>query len=189
MIRFIRSTLLLGGALMVLADTAAAQEPAVETAASTKVTAHQGTAPSEIVNFASPMILDLALPNVAALDETSRAHLPSVKQFLCDRNVSLQDLAVAKQYKGPKKSRSLRLVVSGAVLVDESYDRRVDIGLRLKSGGEVLGEQKLRNLKTEEGRSTPFHLIFPVEESRLVATYAASPEPTLELTLAVRDDS
>lgn len=155
-----------------------------------QVTAHQGTSPpSEIVHFASPMILDLPLPDLGSVDAGSQAQLPKVRMYICDRDVSLLNLAIAKQYKGPRKARSLQLVISGSVFVAESYDRRVDIDLRLKSGDEVLGTQRLRNHKTEEGRSTPFRLFLPVDESRVIAALAAQPAPTLEVTLTVRDDS
>lgn len=75
------------------------------------------------------------------------------------------------------------------VFVSESYDRRVDILLRLKSGEELLASQKLRNHKAEEGITTPFRITLPVDESKLLAAYEVEAPPILELTLTVRDDS
>jgi hypothetical protein len=154
------------------------------------VSARQGTAPPpEEVRFDSPMILDLPLPNVTAIDPGSTLNLPNVRKYICDSHVSLLSLTVAKQYKGPKKARSLELIVSGFVSVTDSYDRRVDIGLKLRNGDEKIGSQILRNLSAEEERTTPFRLIIPVDESKLTAALSAEQAPVLELTLTVRDDS
>jgi len=155
-----------------------------------QVAARQGVAPPPaIVNFDSPMILDLPLPNVAKLDSDAQLQLPSVRKYICDSNVQLLNLALAKEYKGPKKSRSLALVVLGAVFVTDSYDRRFDLALRIKSGDDVLAAQTLRNHSAEEERSTPFRILLPIDESRLSSANSAEPPPVLELTLTVRDDS
>lgn len=159
-------------------------------ASSPQVTARQGTAPSpQEQHFASPMVLDLQLPKVTALESGSSLRLPDVRKYICDNHVTLLNLTVAKQYKGPRKARSLELILSGFVSVTESYDRRVDIALRLRSGEEKIAAQMLRNLKTEEGRLTPFRILFPVDESKLEATYSSENPAVLELTLTVRDDS
>ena len=145
-----------------------------------QVAARQGVASQpEIFNFESPMILDLPLPNVGALDPHTQMQLPKVRKYVCDAHVQLLDLAIAKQFKGPKKARSLELVVSGSVFVADSYDRRVDISLRVRSGDDVLASQILRNHKAEEERSTPFRILLPIVESRLLAAYAAEPAPVL----------
>jgi hypothetical protein len=107
----------------------------------------------------------------------------------CDDHVTLLNLMVAKHYKGPRKARSLELVISGSVSVTDSYDRRVDIALRLRSGEETIASQTLRNHSTEEERVTPFRILLPVDESKLVAAYSTEHAPVLELTLTVRDDS
>lgn len=163
---------------------------AVPTSASSEVTARQGTAPPpEITHFASPMILDLPLPNVTPLEPGSSIRLGDVRKFICDQHVSLLNLTVTKEYKGPRKARSLELVVSGLVSVTDSYDRRVDIALRIRSGEEMIASQTLRNYSTEEERVTPFRILIPVDESRLTAAYSAEQAPVLELILTVRDDS
>lgn len=155
-----------------------------------QVAARQGVAPQpEIVNFESPMILDLPLPNVGPLGPHAQMQLAKVRQYVCDHDVQFLNLAIAKQFKGPRKARSLELVVSGSVLVTDSYDRRVDIALRLRSGDDVLASQILRNQSAEEERSTPFRILLPIAESRLLAAYATEPAPILEVTLTVRDDS
>lgn len=157
---------------------------------SAQVAARQGVAPQpEVVNFQSPMILDLPLPNVAPLEPNAQMQLPKVRQYVCDHHVQLLNLAIAKQLKGSRKTRSLELVVSGSVFVAASYDRRVDIALRIKSGDDILALQILRNNKAEEERSTPFRIILPVAEPRLLAAYATEPAPVLEMILTVRDDS
>jgi hypothetical protein len=158
--------------------------------ASSQVTARQGTAPPpQVTHFASPMVLDLPLPNVIPLEPGSMFRLGNVRNFICDDHVTLLNLMVAKEYKGPRKARSLELVISGTVSVTDSYDRRVDIALRLRSGEETIASQTLRNHSTEEERVTPFRILLPVDESKLVAAYSAEHAPVLELTLTVRDDS
>ena len=80
--------------------------------ASSQVTARQGTAPPpEITYFESPMILDLPLPNVTPLGPGSPLRLGDVRKFICDNHVTLLNLTVAKEYKGPRKARSLELIV------------------------------------------------------------------------------
>lgn len=175
-----RSTALL---LVILAPTA-------PVSASPQATARQGTAPPpQNTHFESPMILDLPLPNVASIEPGSSLRLGDVRKYICDNHVSLLNLTVAKQYKGPRKTRSLELIVSGSVSVTDSYDRRVDIALQLRSGEEKIAAQTLRNVSAEEERLTPFRILLPVDESKLVAAFSAGQAPLLELTLTVRDDS
>jgi hypothetical protein len=158
--------------------------------ASPQATARQGTAPPpQEVYFASPMILDLPLPNVTSLDPRSVLRLGDVHKYICDNHVRLLNLTVGKQYKGPKKARSLELIVSGSISVIDSYDRRVDIALQLRSGEEKIASQILRNFSAEEERNTPFSILLSVDEARLAAAYSAEQSPLLELTLTVRDDS
>lgn len=155
-----------------------------------QVSARQGVAPPpETVAFASPMVLDLPLPNVERISKDAQVRLPEVRKYVCDQHVSLLNLTLAKQYRGSRKAPSLELVLSGSVWVAESYDRRVDIALGLKTEGGVLATQTLRNLKAEEGQMVPFRIIVPVEEAKLLAAYGAETPPLMELTLTVRDDS
>jgi hypothetical protein len=155
-----------------------------------QVSARQGTAPPPVdVAFASPMVLELPLPNIEVIQPDSYVKLAEVRKYVCDKNVRLFHLTLSKQYKGPRKARSLELVLSGSVLVEESYDRRLDLAVGIKGGDEVLGTQSLRNLSAEERRVTPFRIVVPVGEAKLLAAYAAEPRPTIELTLTVRDDS
>jgi hypothetical protein len=159
-------------------------------ASSPQATARQGTAPPpQEAHFASPMVLDLPLPQVTAIEPGSALRLADVRKYICDNHVTLLNLTVAKQYKGPRKARSLELVVSGFVSVTDSYDRRVDIALQLRSGTEKLAAQTLRNSSAEEERVTPFRMLLPVDESKLEAAYSSENPPVLELTLTVRDDS
>src|SRR5687768_1692135 len=108
-----------------------------------QVTARQGETPRPpvIVRFASPMILDLPLPSVLHLEPNAPIPLPEVGKYRCDNDVQLLNLWIRKRYTGPRKARSLELLVTGSVLVSESYDRRADIAIRLKSGEAVLGSQ------------------------------------------------
>lgn len=155
-----------------------------------QVVARQGEAPvPEEVRFASPMILDLTFPDITRLDSGSAMRLPEVYRYICDDHVLLRGLTVAKQYKGPRKKRSLELMISGQVFVAESYDRRVDISLKLLSLDTEIGTQKLRNLKAEEGHATLFSVVIPVDEEKLFNAYTAAKPPVLQLTVAVRDDS
>jgi len=135
------------------------------------------------------MILDLPLPNVLPLEPDTQIQLPKVGKYICDNDVQLLNLTIAKHYTGPRKARSLELLVTGSVLVSDSYDRRVDIAVRLKSGDAALGSQILRNFRAEEERSSPFRILVPVPEPALVSAYGQQPTPILELTLTVRDDS
>ena len=111
------------------------------------------------------------------------------RDFICDNHVRLLNLTIAKQYTGPRKARSLELLVTGSISVSDSYDRRVDIALRLRSGEEPLAMQTLRNVSAEEERVTPFRIVVPVDESALSVAYAAAQPAAVELTLTVRDDS
>jgi hypothetical protein len=155
-----------------------------------QVAARQGTAPPpQEEHFASPMVLDLPLPNVAALGTGSALRLPEVRKYICDQHVSLLGLTVSKQYKGFRKARSMELVVAGSVFVDDSYDRRVDIAVKVRSGGQELAAQTLRHHSAEEERTTPFRVVIPVDEARLTEAAASEHPPVLELTLTVRDDS
>lgn len=164
---------------------AVAQIPAVS-----QVVARQGTPPPpQETHYASPMILELPLPDVSSLEPGTTRRLGEVRDFVCDQHVRLLNLTIGKQYTGPKKERSLQLLVTGSVLVDDSYDRRVDIALRLKSGEESIAMQTLRNVSAEEERATPFRVVVPVAEPALLAAYSAAQPATLELTLTVRDDS
>lgn len=163
---------------------------AVSARAETQVIARQGTPPApQEVHFASPMILDLAFPNVTAVEPGSAVRLPEVYRYICDNHVLLRGLTVAKQYRGPRKARSLELLISGQVFVAESYDRRVDIALKLLSLDTEIATQTLRHLKAEEGRAAPFRIVIPVDEQRLLSAYAAEESPVLQLTVTVRDDS
>ncbi len=153
------------------------------------VTARQGTAALDSGLFESPMILDLPLPNLHPFKPGVTIRLPDVRKYICDNNVSLSTLDVTKRYNGPKKARQLELIVSGFVSVTDSYDRRVDIKLRLKDGEEILTVGILRNYKAEERRVTPFRLSLLVDESKLQAAYSPGRTPILELTLTVHNDS
>jgi hypothetical protein len=158
--------------------------------AETQVTARQGTPPApQEVHFASPMILDLTFPNVTAIEPGSVLRLPEVYKYICDNHVLLRGLTVAKQYKGPRKARSLELLITGQVFVAESYDRKVDIALRLLNLDTEIATQTLRNLKAEEGYAAPFRIVIPVDEQKLLSAYAAEKSPILQLTVTVRDDS
>lgn len=175
-----RSTAFILAALIAAAPVSGSPQP----------TARQGTAPPpQEVRFESPMILDVPLPQVTSIEPGSTLRLGDMRKYICDNHVSLLNLTVAKQYKGPRKARSLDLVISGSVSVTDSYDRRVDIGLQLRSGEEKIAAQTLRNLSAEEERVTPFRILLPVDESKLAAAYSAEQAPLLELTLTVRDDS
>jgi hypothetical protein len=159
-------------------------------ASSPQATARQGTAPPpQEVLFASPMVLELPLPQVTAIEPGSALRLADVRKYICDNHVRLLNLTVAKQYKGPRKARSLELIGSGFVSVTDSYDRRIDIALQLRSGEEEIAAQTLRNYSAEEERVTPFRILLPVDESKLEAAYSSENPPLLELILTVRDDS
>jgi hypothetical protein len=155
-----------------------------------QVTARQGEAPGpKTIQFESPMILDLPLPNVLSLKPGAAKRLAEVRNYICDKDVSLLSLTVAKRNKGTKKTQTLELIVSGLVSIVDSYDRRVDIQLRLKDGDVEIGEGILRNFKTAEERNTEFSVSLPVDVAKLQAAYSSEHGPVLELTLTVRDDS
>lgn len=158
--------------------------------ASAQVTARQGEAPApKIVQFESPMILELPLPDVLALKPGNAKRLAEVRNYICDKDVSLLSLTATTRYKGPKKARSMELIVSGLVSIIDSYDRRVDIRLRLKDGETEIGTGFLRNYSAAEERNTEFSVSLPVDEVKLQAAFTSERKPVLELTLTVRDDS
>jgi len=155
-----------------------------------QVEVHQGpSAPSDLVNFASPMVLDLRVPSIARVPFGSQLQLPDVRKYVCDRDVSLLNLTITKNRKSRRDEQDLLLMVSGAVLVANSYDRRVDIELRLKAADQVLVSQTLKNLSTEEERSTPFTVTLPITDAALRGAFTPQRGPTLEVTLTVRNDS
>lgn len=154
-----------------------------------QATARQGDSPSDVVEFDSPMILELPLPAQKLLVAGTQVHLANVRRYICDDDVSLLNLRLGKGREERGSAGELELVVTGAVLVADSHDRRVDIALRLKSGDEVLASETLRNYSVEEGATRPFRLVLPVQESMLDAAYAAQPKPMFELTLTVRSDA
>ena len=153
--------------------------------------ARQGEpAPPREQYFQSPMILDLPIPNLAALDEGSTMQLADVSRFICDNHVSLIGLTIGKQYRGFRKSRRMELVLDGFVRIADSFDRRVDLLARVRSGDREHAKQPLHDYKTEEDRSTPFRMLIPVaDELGFVSALTSSHPPVLELTLSVRDDS
>lgn len=156
-----------------------------------QVTARQSTAfPPEELHFASPMILDLPFPNVTMLGKGSTLAFPDVYKYVCDQHVRLRGLSLTlgKRYKGPKRARLLELVINSKVLVADSYDRRVDIHLRLLNGDGEIATKMLPNVKAEEERATPVVIAFAVEEQELRSAYAAGKQPMLQLTITVRDD-
>jgi hypothetical protein len=135
------------------------------------------------------MILELPLPDVRPLKRDAYVKLPDVHKYVCDDHVTLLSLTVGKEQAGSKRTRWVAIVLSGLVLVADSFDRRVDVALRLESGDEVVAAQTLRNLKAEEERATPFRVVMPVDAAALVAAYSAEARPVLEISLTVRDDS
>ena len=164
---------------------AIAQAPALA-----QVVARQGTPPPPTeTHYASPMILELPLPDVRPLQRGSTLRLAEVRNYICDSHVRLQGLTIAKQYVGPKKARSLQLILSGSISVSDSYDRLVDITVRIKTGETTMVSHPLRNVSAEEERVTPFRIRVPVAEPRLESAYASTVPPTVELTLTVRDNS
>jgi hypothetical protein len=86
-----------------------------------QVTARQG-APTEpeIVRFNSPMVLDIPLSDVRTLPQDAQRQLPSVRKYVCDNDVSLTQMYVAKKYSGRKRERQLALVIDGAISVADS---------------------------------------------------------------------
>ena len=163
---------------------------AVAGPAKTQVTARQGVAPEpEIVRFNSPMILELPLSNIETLEPGTKRQLPSVRKYLCDNDVSFTTLYIEREFRGRRKARELTLVITGSILVADSYDRLVDLAVRLNSQGRELAKSIIRGLSAEEERSTPFRLVVPISETALHEAYTAEAIPTLELTLTVRDNS
>lgn len=160
-------------------------------ASSEAQSARQGVAPPPVErHFESPMILDLPIPDVTVLSGDSTISLVEVRNFICDQHVSLIGLALAKRYKGPRKARAMELLLTGSVLVADSYDRRVDLLAKIRDSEYEYSKQILRNHKAEEGRLTPFRIALPVEdEAGLITALESEGAPVLELTLTVRDDS
>ena len=69
-------------------------------------------------------------------------------------------------------------MVAGSILVTNSYDRRVDIALQLRSGDESVGAAARRDRSAEGERSTAFRILLPVDEAALVTALAAEPNPS-----------
>src|ERR1044072_6444018 len=77
-----------------------------------------------------------------------------------------------------RKARSLELVVAGSILVTNSYDRRVDIALQLRSGDKTVGAAALRNRSAAGGGSTGVRILLPVDEAALATALAAESNPS-----------
>ncbi len=154
-----------------------------------QVTARQGTAPEpDLVRFDSPMVLEVPLKDVRQLEPGTERRLPNLRKYVCDGDVSLISLAVEKVVTGPRKQRGIALAVTGAVFVGDSYDRWVDIGLRLIRGEKAYASGTARSISAEEERATPFRILIPLTDALLDEAFTEG-EPKLELTLTVRDNS
>ena len=135
------------------------------------------------------MIIELPMPAVLELSGVAPIPLPDVSKFICDRNVSLIDLTVTTSHKGPRKARTLELLLRGAIRVTESVDRRTDLAVRIRNEERVYSAQSLRNHETEEGRSTGFRMALPVEdEAGFLSAIGSEDPPMFEITVTVRDD-
>lgn len=163
---------------------------AVSRPGESQVTARQGSpAEPEIVRFNSPMVLEIPLSDIRTLPPEAQRQLPGVRKYVCDNDVSLTQMYVAKKYSGRKRERQLALAINGAILVTDSYDRLVDIGMRLVRDGRLLANATVRGISAEEERTTPFKLMLPVTEPVLEDAFAGGALPTLELTLTVHNNS
>ena len=154
-----------------------------------QVTARQGTAPPpDIVRFSSPMVLQIPLTDVRQLEVGTQRKLPSLRKYLCDENVSIIALYVEKIATGSRRERGIALSVDGTLFVSDSYDRLVDVGLRLMRNERVYASNTIRSISAEEERAIPFKVLLPVSQAVLDEAFAEG-EPKLELTLTVRDNS
>lgn len=159
---------------------------------SSQVTARQGVAPAtpepEIVRFYSPMVLEIPLSDLRSLAPGTQRKLPSVRKYVCDHDVTITALYVEKVATGTRKNRGVALQVTGTIAVADSYDRLVDLALRGKTGDHVWASNAIHSLSAEEERLTPFKVVLPTTAAAIEEAFAAG-QPSLELTLTVRDNS
>ena len=83
----------------------------------------------------------------------------------------------------------IQLVVSGYLTVRSSYDRVADVTVRLRKTEKVLASGRTLRISAEEGRTTSFRVTASVPKATLRDAYSGEPRPTLEIVLAVRDNS
>ena len=145
-----------------------------------------------IVNFKSPMILELSVPHLsdlAMVQVNGMINLPSVEKFVCDKDVTILDMTISKEVKKPNKNRTVDFEIGGLVKVAPSFDRAVDLGFRLLKGQIILAKETLRNLKTSEKRTTPFRVALSILQEQIIPATTPDDRIVLEITVTVRDDS
>ena len=129
-------------------------------AAGAQVTARQGTTaalPPQEQHFASPMILDLPFPDITKLKPGSTLRLAEVYRYICDNHVHLRGLSVAKQHKGLRRSPSLRLVISGQIVVADSTPTTAESTLASSSLASTARSRRRRCATSRQRKGVPRH--------------------------------
>jgi hypothetical protein len=152
-----------------------------------QVTAHQGTQdPNE---FHSPMIVEIPLPDLTHLSPgQSRIVSTELSKYVCDDTNLNGILRVEVKKPGRAEAGKMVLEFGDTVHVRKSHDRLVDITFAVKSGDTVLGKGSMPTRSIEEKDTRPFTVRVATDESAVRQAFTSPPGPTLEITVAVRDN-
>lgn len=162
----------------------------VAEAALSQVAARQGDPKEERPNdFTSPMILELPLPDLSALDEKHvERYRDEIRDYFCD-DVSIRELRLQRRRaKGEGPDKRVFFRVRGDLFVRPSRDRRVSLKLGVVRGDATLAELEIENLDAEEKKRTGFKGSFWLREAELEEAFASAPAPVLRVSLWVRED-
>ena len=155
--------------------------------ADAQVIARQGSASADdVVQFRSPMILELPISNLVTLSKAEP--IAGARKYRCD-GVYFSTLQIEKRRTSRDNAHNITFAVSGTIFVPESNDRFANVTVRLKKGDTSLAAGGRFNIDAEEVKVTPFVVLFDVPKADLADSYATQPAPVLEVTLAVRENS
>lgn len=146
-----------------------------------QVVAKQG-APAT-TDFRSPMILEIAMPNLVGAPVGAAASLGSqLAGYSCDGvSVPALRIRIARRRDG----QDLELELSGTVKVPPSHDRLVDLDFVVLGDSKTLAVATARRIDAEEDRTTVFKTRMRLSEATLRDAFALTPSPILQLTVTV----
>lgn len=71
----------------------------------------------------------------------------------------------------------------------ESYARLAEVTIRLVKNGVNVASGTTPRISAEEGKTSSFRVKFTIPENELANAFSSDPEPVLQITLSVRDNS
>ncbi|HSK78039.1 MAG TPA: hypothetical protein VLQ45_16425 [Thermoanaerobaculia bacterium] len=155
-----------------------------------QIVARQGNDPTaQVVHFQTPMVLDLVVSALADLRPGKKLQFAgNFRRYVCDDDVFFSTLELTKRVHD-RRTRALELELSGYLTVLESYDRLADVTVRLVKNGVNVASGTTPRISAEEGKTSFFRVKFTIPENELANAFSSGPEPVLQITLSVRDNS